>query len=385
MQLEQVISTSADANASLGSGLASPIAADRRDARMSPVSNEIQESFIPFLQKALKTTDIEVFQLAGDASSRKYFRVASGSESWVLMSWEPFVNDGNYPFLSVLNHFAKHGVAVPKVMGMEPERGLVLLEDLGDLTLERKFWENQSQKMSLPFYKATIDELIKMHYPSSFDHDGCVAFKVAFDVEKLQWEMNYGREHLLNGVCKLKFSDIEKRELDKIFNDICQKLHAEPKFIAHRDYHSRNVMLKLGKVRVIDFQDARMGAVQYDLVSLLRDSYVAMEEPIAQELIGYYLDRRRDIGQHSDAAGKLVDVSIEKFMHVYEIQTIQRCFKACGSFSSFYNLRNDTRYLKYIAPTLQTVKQSLASFDEYRPFYNILNDNGIFEMTFEQS
>ena len=351
---------------------------------MSPVSNETQESFVPFLQGLLQTKDLEIFPLAGDASARKYFRVASGSESWVLMSWEPFKNDGNYPFLSVRDHFAKHGVSVPQVIGMDPAKGLVLLEDLGDLTLERKFWENQSQKMSLPFYKATIDELIKMHYPSTFDHDGCVAFKVAFDVEKLLWELNYGREHLLDGVCKIKSSELERREMDRIFTDICQKLHAEPKFIAHRDYHSRNVMLKLGKVRIIDFQDARMGAVQYDLVSLLRDSYVAMEEPIARELIGYYLDRRNEMKQLSDVAGKLVDVSIEKFMHVYELQTIQRCFKACGSFSSFYNLRDDTRYLKYIAPTLQTVKRSLASFEEYRPFYNVLNDNGLFEMTFEQ-
>jgi N-acetylmuramate 1-kinase len=119
--------------------------------------------------------------------------------------------------------------------------------------------------------------------------------------------------------------------------------------------------------------------VQYDLVSLLRDSYVDMDEPIARELIGYYLDRRREIkGPH-----KLEDPSLEKFMRVYEVQTIQRCFKACGSFSSFYNLRSDTRYLKYIAPTLQTVKESLGTFDEYRPFLNLLSDQGVFERTFE--
>lgn len=351
---------------------------------MSPISPGAQPEFDTFLRDALSkippgSSVYEIFQLAGDASARKYYRVVSGNESWVLMVWEPFIDDGSYPFLSVLRHFSKHGVFVPKAIDMAPDKGLVLLEDLGDLTLERKFWENQSQQLVLPFYRQAIDELVKIHYPASFDRSDCAAFKVEFDVDKLLWEMNYGRDHLLLGLCGLRLSEVEKRELEKVFLKICGALHAEPKFIAHRDYHSRNIMLKFGKTRVIDFQDARLGPVQYDLVSLLRDSYVNMDEAIARELIGYYLDRRSEM----KAALGLDDVSIEKFMRAYEIQTIQRCFKACGSFASFHNLRNDKRYLKYIASTLQTVKESLAAFDEYRPFHDILNDHGLFDRTFE--
>lgn len=350
---------------------------------MTPLAAEARAEFNETLGAMLGNSSFEIFPLAGDASARRYFRVVAGQESWVLMSWEPFKDDGQYPFLSVRDHFAKHGVAVPNVIAKAPEKGLVLLEDLGDLTLERKFWENQSQQLSLPFYRQTIDELIKMHYPATFDgiakeRNLCTAFNIAFDVEKLLWELNYGREHLLVRLCGIKLSEVEKRALDGIFLKICEELHAEPKFIAHRDYHSRNVMIKFGKARVIDFQDARMGAVQYDLVSLLRDSYVNMEEPIARELIGYYLDRRRDVG----ITHQLAEPSIEKFMHIYEVQTVQRCFKACGSFASFFNLRSDTRYLKYLAPTLQTVKKSLQPFDKYRPFFDILNDYGVFERGF---
>lgn len=345
---------------------------------MTPLPNEEREAFASFLNRALERPNFEVFQLAGDASARRYYRVVAENESFVLMSWEPFKDDGNYPFLSVRDHFFKHGVAVPTVIAKAPDKGLVLLEDLGDLTLERKFWENQSQQACIPLYRQAIDELIKMHYPSTFDRTECTAFKVQFDVEKLLWEMNYGRDHLLVQLCEIKLSDIEKRELEKVFNKICTTLHEEPKFIAHRDYHSRNVMLKLGKARIIDFQDARLGPVQYDLVSLLRDSYVQMEEPIARELIGYYLDRRTELRQTpvgQSHLAQLGDVSLEKFMRIYEVQTIQRCFKACGSFASFYNLRGDTRYLKYIAHTLQTVKKSLVSFDDYRPFFNILESS----------
>jgi aminoglycoside/choline kinase family phosphotransferase len=346
---------------------------------MTPIAFEAQKEFETFLKSVLGRNDSEIFQLAGDASARKYYRVVCNGESYVLMAWEPFKNHGSYPFLSVRDHFAKHGVTVPNVVGLDPDKGLVLLEDLGDLTLERKFWENQSQQACLPFYHQTIDELIKMHYPATFDKTDCTAFKMEFDVEKLMWEMNYGRDHLIVGLCQIKLGDLEKKELERAFTKICTTLHQEPKFIAHRDFHSRNVMLKLGKARIIDFQDARLGPVQYDLVSLLRDSYVNMDEPIARELIGYYLDRRREI----KTPIKLEDPSIERFMRIYEIQTIQRCFKACGSFSSFFNLRSDTRYLKYIGPTLQTVKKSLSTFDDYRLFLDILVDNGIFDRKFE--
>lgn len=325
--------------------------------------------------------DPEIFPLAGDASSRRYFRVAAGERSYVLMLWEPFVDDGRYPFLSVRDHFAKHGVQVPTVVAKAPELGMILLEDLGDLTLERKFWENQNQELAIPFYRLAIDELIKMHYPASFDRDpACVAFAVAFDVDKLLWEMNYGREHLLLKLSKLKLSGAETKALDAVFLDACQRLHAQEKFIAHRDYHSRNAMIKLGRLRVIDFQDARMGPIQYDLVSLLRDSYVNLEEPIARDLATYYLECRKIA-----AKGRgLKEPSREAFDEIFELQTIQRCFKAAGSFSSFYNLRGDERYLKYLHGTMQTVKRSLEKFPQYRAFFDVLDSNGLFDNTFSE-
>ena len=336
-------------------------------------------SFDSFLKRALDNRPYEEYPLAGDASSRRYFRIVSGEESMVLMVWEPFVDDGNYPFLSVRDHFEKHGVTVPRVIAKSPSEGLVLLEDLGDLTLERKFWENQNQDLILPFYEQSIDELIKIHYHATFDKTDCTAFKVAFDVEKLLWEMNYGREHVMN-LAKVTLTTAENKALDDVFNRICSTLNNEKKFIAHRDYHSRNVMLKLGKTRVIDFQDARMGTIQYDLVSLLRDSYVALNDSSSEHLINYYLDRRKELASKYS----LAPLSRPEFDRVYEIQSVQRTFKACGSFASFYNLRNDTRYLKYLPQTFQTVKKSLEPQREYAAFYQILNDHGLFERKFDE-
>lgn len=337
---------------------------------------KLNSAELDFLREAVQRPSVEILPLAGDASSRRYYRIVGSEQSWVLMKWEPFVDDGHYPFLSVLRHFKKHGVGVPEVKGMDAKLGLVLLEDLGDLTLERKFWETQDQTVIFPFYKMAIDELIKIHYRSTADHDTtCTAFHIEFNTERLMWEMNYGREHLIEKLCGIGLTDAEQKELQRIFQEICQTLDEEPKLICHRDYHSRNLMVKLGKMRVIDFQDARLGPLQYDLVSLLKDSYVSLTTELSQQLLDYYLEERRKY-----VPGVL---DREAFMKIYGLQTLQRCFKACGSFASFYNLRQDTRYLKYLAPTLQRVQQTLADFPEYSAFYEILQRRELTQCDFE--
>lgn len=328
----------------------------------------------PFLKNYFKESEFRVLPLAGDASSRKYYRVIRGQDSWVLMSWEPF-DKNKYPFLSVLTHFHKNQVHVPEVVSYSEKDGLVLLEDLGDLTLERKFWENQSQEMALPYYRQAIDELIKIHFHSTLDRSPCTAFDIEFDTEKLLWEMKYGLDNLILGVCRFDMSETAKNSMIEVFRGLCEVLHQEPKFIAHRDYHSRNLMIKLDTMRVIDFQDARMGPMQYDLVSLLRDSYVNMSDTMAQALLEDYLTKAREFLPRG--------FSREHFDYIYELQTIQRCFKACGSFASFYNQRKDTRYLKYISHTLKRVLKSLGEFPQYKPFSDLLIDSGSLDRKYE--
>jgi aminoglycoside/choline kinase family phosphotransferase len=338
---------------------------------MTPITTS--DPYFNFLSKTLVSNDLSVLSLAGDASARRYFRVVDKRESYVLMSWEPFKDEKAYPFLNVRHHFAKNHVAVPEVVGVSKEEGFVLLEDLGDLTLERKFWESQHQDQALNFYKQAIDEIIKIHYSCTKDYNAdYFAFKIEFNTERLLWEMNYAREHLLEKFLNLKFSEAEGALIQKNFTDICARLHQEPKFIAHRDYHSRNLMLKTGHARVIDFQDARLGPVQYDLVSLLRDSYVDLNSKMESTLIDYYLECRVSVGE--------TPVHKDEFNLIYELQSIQRCLKACGSFTSFFNTRQDTRYLKYLKSTLTRVRQALLVFPEYRQLHDLLTDRGVFEM-----
>lgn len=329
-----------------------------------------------FVSTALQSEDFEVIPLAGDASTRKYFRVVMGSRSWVLMSWDPFVDDENYPFLSVLDHFAQAGVHVPEIIAKSPENGMVLMEDLGDLTLERKVWEYQNQKLVLPFYQQAIDELIRIHYHATdARHISSTAFRTEFNTDKFLWEMNYGREHVLEKLCKLKLTEAVSAEIQRIFLEICSRLDREPKRISHRDYHSRNLMIKLNRMYVIDFQDARMGPIQYDLVSLIHDSYVNLDAETSENILNYYL------AQASPWLGN--QFSRDQFDEVFRLQKIQRCFKACGSFASFFNQRGDTRYLKYLQPTLNKVARTLEEFPAYGVFRSLLIDNGLLDKKFD--
>lgn len=339
-------------------------------------SQLLDQNFYPFLEKELGQ-QIEVYALAGDASSRKYYRVVKKDKSYVLMEWEKFEDNDNFPFISVSNLFAKHKIAVPKILAKSPKMGLMLLEDLGDLTLERKFWETEGHSDTIDFYQKTLDQLILIHYSATSDKNkNCSAFKVAFDEEKLLWELNYTKKHLLEGVNGIKFKKKELNIINKCYNDICSILSDQHRVICHRDFHSRNVMIKLGKVRIIDYQDARLGPAQYDLVSLFRDSYVDIKPEMETALLKYYLEQK----QNYDSPR----VSLPEFLRTYELQSIQRCFKACGSFASFFMDREDRRYIKYINTTLDRVENSLLKFPEYEDFYNLLTDYGVFERDYTQ-
>jgi len=311
-----------------------------------------------FLRSRLETPEFSTLPLAGDASTRRYYRVVSGEKSWVLMEWEPFEKPKDFPFLSVQHYFQKHKIPVPEVLAFCEKEGLFLLEDLGDLTLERKFWEFQNQENILPYYESTLDELVKIHSLSFGDQKkSCTAYDVAFTQEKLLWEFHYMKEHLLEKKFQIPMSAIFSKALEVEFTEICRRLSSLPRVICHRDFHSRNVMIKHGRIQIIDFQDARMGPAVYDLVSLLLDSYVELNEETIQILMKRYRESFTHWAQITKDA--------ETFQKEFDLQAIQRCLKACGSFASFFNTRADSRYLKHIPKTLEIVESKLKNFSDF--------------------
>ena len=337
---------------------------------MKSLSREI----LDFLQTQYSNA-IQIIPLKGDASQRRYYRLMHKEKTSILMVGEPFDNPETFPFLSVREHLAKHNVNVPTVINQAPHLGVILLEDLGDITLECQFWKLKDQKDILPFYKKAIDELIKIHFDCTRDtQSSCTAFQNSFHTDNLLYEMNYGKKHFLETMMGIRIRSQDLSLMESCFKDICTQLHQQKKYICHRDYHSRNLMIHKDKIRVIDFQDARLGPIPYDLVSLCHDSYVELNGEAIDTLLNYYDKQVKDRFRET--------ISKDELNHIFHLQTIQRCFKVCGSFSSFYNLRKDHRYLKYLHGTINKVDKALEPFPSYSFFRRILKETGCLEKDF---
>jgi hypothetical protein len=319
--------------------------------------------------RASKTIE-SVVRIPGDASTRRYYRVfATGGKSTIVMRTEPFGDQGmSLPFLVVQKHLASAGVDVPAVLDVDPSRGFVLLEDLGDVTLLRKLQDVSSGDVERHLYESVIDNLVRLqvHASPARRPAEIEAYRLRFDLEKLMWEVDFTIEHFYEGYLKRTIRPEDRETMRAGFTEICSILDAEPTVFTHRDFHSRNIMVTPAGGRgkkaaerlvMIDFQDARLGPPQYDLASLLKDSYYQLEEGQIDRLIDYYVARWE--------AGSGEKIDRARFRHVFDLMSVQRNFKAIGSFASFLNRRGDPAYLKYIGNTFENIRRTLLKYPKY--------------------
>ena len=146
----------------------------------------------------------------------------------------------------------------------------------------------------------------------------------------------------------------EERVLLSSYENICKNISREERVLSHRDFHSRNLMFYKKSFFVIDFQDARMGVPQYDLVSLLDDCYYEVSPSNKVFLKRYYFDRFSGYGK-----------SFEHFLKLYDYVKLQRLFKALGSFAYVYRTKKDNRYLKYIGHGFEKLRETLKNYPEF--------------------
>ena len=327
-----------------------------------------------FIEKSRGVHSIE--KMPGDASTRRYYRVktesAAGAQTLVVMAMEPFSEKGDsIPFLSILKHLKANGVDVPTVLDFDPENGFIMLEDLGDVTLLRSLQDVSTPEEERAFFEKAIDALVAMHVKTGPGRGDAAAekaiegFKLRFDHEKLMWEVNFTIEHFYQKHLQRKFSDEDYKVIQDGFSSICHELEAEKTVFTHRDYHSRNLMVTDdNRYVMIDFQDARMGPPQYDLASLLRDSYYQLGETQIAALLQYYRDQMAKHG------APVSDVA--KFNRLFDLMAVQRNFKAIGSFASFLNRRGNPAYLKFIGNTFENIRRNLSKYPEFKRLREVL-------------
>jgi len=334
---------------------------------------------LPYLAQTLgrlfgqSIVGVEVTPLTGDASTRRYFRLrprymASGNApaSVILMQLpEPFPGE-NYDFVHIQEFLEGLNLPVPHLYLYDSPKGFVFLEDCGDITLEALL-EDCDEKERQAWYRQAVDLLADMQFRASRGiQSDCPAYHLRFDTAKLMYEMDFMIEHYIEGLCGIHLDDGPWDALRRHLQSLCAALSAEPTRFTHRDYHSRNLMVHDEKLFMLDFQDARMGPSQYDLASLLRDSYHQLPEDFVQAMVERFISLKEQKEKQA--------VDRDAYRRIFDWMSIQRNLKAVGTFAYQKQVLHNDRYVPYIAPTLKTVRNTLKRHPDLSGLQRTLRD-----------
>ncbi|HFB53393.1 MAG TPA: aminoglycoside phosphotransferase [Sulfurimonas autotrophica] len=307
------------------------------------------------IKKFLATTPYSEYALtiaSADASFRKYYRLTQGEKSFLLMD-SSLEKESLKPFLDVTERLEQVGVAVPKIYEQNLELGYLIIEDFGNTHLLNVLNENNFKEL----YKKAIDEIITMQ---KADAKGLPLY----DKDFLHFEMDLMQEWYIEKHLARSLTQEQKELLADSLNAISNTVLTQPQGIfVHRDYHSRNIMLREDdSLGIIDYQDAMSGALLYDLVSLLKDCYIAFDRKSIIELVLYFKERSG------------VDVSDAKFIKWFDFMGMQRHIKVLGIFARLSLRDGKDGYLKDIPLTLAYTLDAAKRYEETKPLAKLLEE-----------
>ena len=330
--------------------------------KRTPEGADIREKIDGYLQRSgLAERSPRVVPLTGDASDRRYFRLLiPDSPSIVLaLNATPFEFE-KLAFVNVARLLSQMPVPIPQVLGHAEDLGVLALQDLGDVTLQAHLGAATPAEHAALYRQSVALIATLQRRGAELESPEYLPYTVAFDIDKLTWEMDFFVKHFLEAYRGVVLSDDARAALRQELAVLVETLAAEPRVLCHRDYHSRNLMLHDGRLYIIDFQDARMGPDTYDLVSLLRDSYVDLPEHTVAELIAYFLALK------GETAGA------DEFRRRFDLMALQRNLKALGTFGYQTTARRNPVYIQYIPRTLRYVRTNLDTLEEFAKLRDLL-------------
>ena len=323
---------------------------------------DVRERIDGYLRRSgLAARNARVVPLTGDASDRRYFRILIADAPSIVLSLHaaPFAFE-TLPFVNVARLLARMPVPIPALLGHADDLGVLALEDLGDVTLQAHLGAATPAEHAALYRQSVALIATLQRRGAELASPDYLPYGIAFDVEKLTWEMDFFIKHFLEAYRGVVLSGDQRADLRAEMGVLVETLASEHRVLCHRDYHSRNLMLHDGKLFIIDFQDARMGPDTYDLVSLLRDSYVDLPEHTVDELIAYFLALK---GETERA---------EAFRQRLDLMALQRNLKALGTFGYQTTARRNPVYIQYIPRTLRYVRTNLEQLTAFQELRDLL-------------
>lgn len=316
-----------------------------------------QQQLVNWLRTTLRQDEVFIQPVVGDASFRRYFRLRHKGEALIAMDSPPQY-ENPIPFIKIARAYRQIGLQVPQIFYADEQQGFLLITDFGNqlyhriLNIENADW----------LYKAAIDELIPLQTCLQIDDFILPLFAEA----TMMTELNHFTEWFVEKYLTIRLDSSIKVILQKTYQFLINNAISQPQVSVHRDYHSRNLMLlPQNKVGILDFQDAVIGPITYDLVSLIRDCYI--DWPLAQveSWIDYYYDKL-------SINAKLDGIDKELFKRWFDLMGMQRHLKAIFIFARKFLRDNNAFYLQFIPRTLSYVEFVAKKYPELSDFNDLL-------------
>jgi aminoglycoside/choline kinase family phosphotransferase len=313
-----------------------------------------------WLAAALPGARLAIAPASSDASFRRYFRVTldstrHGASTLIAMDAPPPMEDCR-PFVHVSRLLIDAGVHAPAVLAQDLDRGFLLLTDLGKTT----YLEVLDEQRAHALYLDAIDALVRWQKAS---REGELP---PYDEKLLRRELDLFPDWYLARHLGLSIDASQRETLERSFRLILDNNLAQPQVYVHRDYHSRNLMLSAPNPGVLDFQDAVHGPITYDLVSLLRDAYVAWDEERQLDWAVRYWERAR-------AARLPVDADFAAFWRDFEWMGVQRQLKVLGIFARLRHRDGKSAYLADMPRVMAYLRAACRRYAALDPLTRLLD------------
>jgi N-acetylmuramate 1-kinase len=292
------------------------------------------------------TVHLEITALGGRGSDRVFYRVRWGEgNSAILVNYDPVRIENSY-YADIALFLNDAGIPVPGLMGHDPLKCLVVMEDLGDQDL----WSLRDApwKIRGEAYRTTLSAVARLHaIPERGFPSGRIRLMEPFGPDLYRWEQDYFFTHFVRDWCRVFPGPDQLRDVEEELSSLGTRLDSSGRCLVHRDLQSQNVMVRNGSPFFIDFQGMRFGSPFYDLGSLLCDPYAELSDEEQQELRSFY----------REVSGTEFDAPL--FESLFWEASAQRLMQALGAYG-FLGLKKGLKpFLNHIPSGLRNLRKAV--------------------------